>query len=84
MQDDLEEAQIRVMGCLKDFLMWLTEYIAEKNPEILKDMGFVGHLERTKAAVETHLGLLEREIGPKSRNATGNFKSRRNSRTQSR
>jgi len=57
--DNIRNSEERVNECLKDFLVWLIEYCKEKNPELLKDIGFVGHLERTKAAVETHLELLE-------------------------
>jgi hypothetical protein len=67
----------RLVHCYQDFLMWLFEYCKEKNPEIVKDMGFVGHLERTIVASDDVLEFSE----GKSRNATGGFKSRGGTKT---
>ena len=81
MQDNFEDSRRRLMECYQDFLMWILEYLHEKKMIPWHDMGFIGHFERTQAAVRTHMEILERETEPKSRNATDDFKSRRNNRT---
>jgi hypothetical protein len=57
MMNDYNTSVKNLVHCYQDFLMWLMDYCKEKNPEILNDMGFVGHLERTIAASDNVLAF---------------------------
>lgn len=62
------EARRRLTECYKNFMLWLLEYCMVKEVPVWKEIGFIIHIERTSAAIEENIELLEKdnEISKKS------------------
>jgi len=59
MTNTINESYKKLIFCYQNFLIWLLEYCKENDIPIWKEMGFVGHLERTIAALGEIIDPLE-------------------------